>query len=115
VVSDVRWSRLAGLVTREAGECRWWRIVEMKPMGGVTIVTVFLFLFWTPDPAWIPIRGSLLLLLFTLDGRCQLRNARGNPPGLGVGGQPAVIRAGRCGEGGAGSELPNLERASLQP
>lgn len=43
----------------------------------------------------------------------QLRNARGNPPGLGVGGQPAVIMAGRCGEGGAGSGLPNFHGESF--
>lgn len=79
------------------------------------MATGFLFLFWTSDSSWTTIWGSLRFLSFTLAKGAvrQLRNARGNPPGLGVGGQPAVIMAGRCGEGGAGSGLPNFHSESF--
>lgn len=79
------------------------------------MATRFLFLFWTSDSSWTTIWGSLRFLSFTLAKGAvrQLRNARGNPPGLGVGGQPAVIMAGRCGEGGAGSGLPNFHGESF--
>lgn len=78
------------------------------------MATGFLFLFWTSDSSWSTIWGSLRFLSFTLakGGSSSIAQCKGQSTGPRRW-RAAVIMAGRCGEGGAGSGLPNFHGESF--